>query len=90
MMSKATSEKQIMDKLYETLTNGDIKSSLETYESYTRIFNDSNFIDKILKPVIGRIEDELVRKKISIATGHVANNVATTLANIITDMRDKK
>ena len=85
MMSNAIKEKQFIDKLYEKLTHGDIESSLQVYNNFTRIFNDSDFIEKILKPVMERIEDDLTNKKINVATERVAKNVATTLAKIITD-----
>ena len=89
MVSKVIKEKQFRDKLYDKLTQGDIKSSLQVYDSYTRTFDGSDFITKILKPTMNKIEDELANKKTSVATGHVAKNVATALAKIIADKQNK-
>ncbi len=88
MVSNTIKEKQFMDKLYEKLTQGDIKSSFQVYDRYVRIYG-SDFIDKILKPVMGRIEEELDDEKISVATEHVAKNIASTLAKIIRDKQNK-
>ena len=40
------------------LTEGDIQSCVKIYEDYTKIFNASDFFDRILKPVMYRIGDE--------------------------------
>lgn len=88
MESKLTKEKQFMEKLYEKLTQGDIESSLKVHDEYMRIFDGYDFIGKILKPVIERIEEEYTNQKIAISTEHVAKNVATTLTKIIADMQN--
>jgi len=77
-----------MEKLYEKLTQGNIESSLKVHDEYMGIFDGSDFIDKILKPVMDRIEEEYANQKIGIDTEHVAKNVATTLAKIIADMQN--
>jgi len=89
MVSKAVKEKQFMDELYDKLTQGDIKSSLQAYDRYTRIFDNPDFIDKILKPTMSKIEGDLTNEKISVATEHVAKNVAVTLAKIIADKQNE-
>ena len=65
------------------MTQGDIKSSLKVYERYTKNFGNSDFIDKILKPVMNKIEEDYAYQKINIATEHVAKNVAATLAKYL-------
>jgi methanogenic corrinoid protein MtbC1 len=72
-------------QLFKKLTEGNIQSSLKIYEDYIKIFNASDFFDKILKPVMYKIGDDWVAGRISIATEHVASNVAQTLVKIIMD-----
>ncbi len=71
--------------LYKKLTDGDINICVKIYDEYVKIFNTTDFFDKILKPVMYRIGDEWANNKISIATEHVASNVAQTLVKIIMD-----
>jgi len=72
-------------QLYKKLTDGDIHSSIQIYDDYIKIFNSADFFDKILRPVMHQIGDEWANNKISIATEHVASNVAQTLVKIIMD-----
>ena len=72
-------------QLYKKLTDGDITSCVEIYDDYIKIFNSADFFDKILKPVMYQIGDEWASNKISIATEHVASNVAQALVKIIMD-----
>jgi len=71
--------------LYKKLTEGDINSCIKIYEGYVKIFNSTDFFDKILKPVMYQIGDDWATSKISIATEHVASNVAQTLVRIVMD-----
>ena len=77
--------KKSKQQLYKKLADGDIQSSLKIYEEYIKTFNASDFFDKILKPVMYKIGDDWANGKISIATEHVASNVAQTLVKIIMD-----
>ena len=70
-------------QLFKKLTEGDIQASLKIYHEYIKIFNTPDFFDKILKPVMYKIGDNWATGKISIATEHVASNVAQTLVKII-------
>ena len=72
-------------QLYKKLTDGEINSCVQIYEDYIKIFNSADFFDKILKPVMYEIGDKWANNKISIATEHVASNVAQTLVKIIMD-----
>ena len=72
-------------QLYRKLTEGDINRCIQIYDDYVKIFNSADFFDKILKPVMYQIGDEWANSKISIATEHVASNVAQTLVKIIMD-----
>ncbi|QUC63986.1 cobalamin-dependent protein [Nitrosopumilus sp. K4] len=75
--------KKSKQQLFQKLTDGDIQGSLKIYEDYIKIFNASDFFDKILKPVMYKVGDDWAKGKISIATEHVASNVAQTLVKII-------
>ena len=72
-------------QLYKKLTDGNIEECVKIYQEYIKIFNTSNFFDKILKPVMYKIGDDWANEKISIATEHVASNIAQTLVKIIMD-----
>ena len=71
--------------LYKKLTEGNIEECVKIYEEYIKIFNIPDFFDKILKPVMYRIGEEWADGTISIATEHVASNIAQTLVKIIMD-----
>lgn len=72
-------------QLYKKLTEGNIHDAVTIYEEYVKIFNVVSFFDKILKPVMYKIGDDWITNKISIATEHVASNIAQTLVKIIMD-----
>ncbi|AFS82930.1 cobalamin B12-binding domain-containing protein [Candidatus Nitrosopumilus sediminis] len=72
-------------RLYKKLTEGNIEESVKIYEEYVKIFNEADFFDKILKPVMYDIGEDWASNKISIATEHVASNIAQTLVKIIMD-----
>jgi len=71
--------------LFKKLTEGDIQASIKVYEEYTKIFSIPDFFEKILKPVMYKAGDDWANARISIATEHVASNVAQTLVKIILD-----
>ncbi|WP_428324048.1 cobalamin B12-binding domain-containing protein [Nitrosopumilus sp.] len=77
--------KKSKQQLYKKLTEGNIQESLKNYEEFTKIFSSTDFFDKILKPTMYRIGEEWASGKISIATEHVASNIAQTLVRIIMD-----
>ncbi|MCE9652779.1 MAG: cobalamin-dependent protein [Nitrosarchaeum sp.] len=79
------STKKSKQTLYKKLTDGDIHSAVKIYQEYTKIFNPGDFFDRILRPVMYKIGDDWANNKISIATEHVASNVAQTLVKIIMD-----
>lgn len=79
------STKKSKQALYKKLTDGDIQSSVKIYEEYMKIFDPADFFDKILRPVMYKIGEDWADNTISIATEHVASNVAQTLVKIIMD-----
>jgi len=79
------STKKSKQMLYKKLTEGDIQSSVKIYQEYIKIFNPGDFFDKILRPVMYKIGEDWASNTISIATEHVASNVAQILVKIIMD-----
>lgn len=79
------STKKSKQTLYKKLIDGDIESSVKIYEEYIKIFSQGDFFDKILRPVMSKIGEDWANNTISIATEHVASNVAQTLVKIIMD-----
>ncbi|MBC8515760.1 MAG: cobalamin-dependent protein [Nitrosopumilus sp.] len=79
------STKKSKQQLYKKLTEGNIDDCVKIYQEYTKIFNPADFFDKILKQVMYDIGEDWANNKISIATEHVASNIAQTLVKIIMD-----
>lgn len=79
------STKKSKKQLYKKLTEGNIEDSIKIYEEYVKIFSSADFFDKILKPVMYDIGEHWATNKISIATEHVASNIAQTLVKIMMD-----
>ena len=77
--------KKSKQQLYKKLTAGNIEECVKIYQEYTKIFNAADFFDKILKQVMYDIGEDWANNKISIATEHVASNIAQTLVKIIMD-----
>ena len=77
--------KKSKEQLFKKLTEGNIQASVKIYEDYINIFNQADFFDKILTPVMYKIGDDWANDRISIATEHVASNIAQTLVKIIMD-----
>ena len=73
------------EHLYKKFIQGDIKGSLKIFEDHEEMFNVTDFFDKIFQPVMYQIGEDWVNNKISIATEHVASNVAQSLVKIIMD-----
>jgi len=85
--------REARQQLYKKLTGGDIQECIKIYEGHVKTSTPSSFFDKILKPTMHEIGDDWANQKISIATEHVASNVAQTLVKIIMDQvtrTDKK
>ena len=78
-------QKKTKDQLYKKFTQGDVVFALKIYENYSSLFSPSDFFDKIFRPVMYQIGEDWASNKISIATEHVASNVAQALVKIIMD-----
>lgn len=85
MQKREEARKKTRDQIYKKFTQGDIKASLKIYEDFAKLFSVADFFDKILRPVMYTVGENWASSKISIATEHVASNVAQGLVKIIMD-----
>ena len=77
--------KKSKQQLFKKLTEGNLEECMKIYKNYVEIFNIPDFFDKILRPVMSKVGSDWSEGKLSIATEHVASNVAQTLVKIIMD-----
>ena len=75
--------KKSKQQLFKKLTDGNIEECIKIYKNYVEIFNIADFFDKILRPVMAKIGKDWETGKLTIATEHVASNIAQTLVKII-------
>lgn len=85
MKKREEARNKTREQIYKKFTQGDIKASLKIYEDFEKLFSAADFFDKILRPVMYTVGDNWANNKISIATEHVASNVAQGLVKIIMD-----
>ena len=83
IQKREDSTKKSKQQLFKKLTDGNIEECIKIYKSYVEIFNIADFFDKILRPVMVKIGKDWETGKITIATEHVASNIAQTLVKII-------
>ncbi len=76
--------KKAQKELYKKLTEGELQAALQIHNDYP-MFDSILFLDKILTPVMYKIGDDWASNKISVATEHVATNVAQSIVKIILD-----
>lgn len=80
---------KVKEDFFNSLTKGDLDKSLEIYESYSKSGGINLFYENILKPVMYKIGELWGANKISIATEHVASNIAHELVSIIAEKISK-
>ena len=85
MKKREEARKKTRQNLYKKFTQGDVKTSLQIYDEFVGLFSLSDFFDKILAPVMYKVGEDWASNKISIATEHVASNVAQGLVKIVLD-----
>ena len=73
--------------MYAELTAGNAQGCARIYDGYERAFGQPDFFERILGPVMHRIGDDWHSGRISIATEHVASNVAQSLVKTIMERR---
>ena len=80
--------KKTIKKIYKKMTEGDIQESLKIYEEYVKNFDTIDFFDKIFHPVMTKVGRDWEHGKISVATEHVASNIAQTLVkNVLSQVK---
>lgn len=77
--------KKAKTQLHNKLVSGEFQEALKIHDDYLTLFDSINFLDKILTPVMYKIGDDWESNKISVATEHVATNIAQSIVKIILD-----
>ena len=82
-ISNFDQNEEFVRKLYDSLITGKIENSLHLYQEYAGEFQSEEFVEKIFKPTIYKINEDFDSNKISTAVYRVAKNISTILAKII-------
>ena len=80
---------QLRIKLFSALTEGSLKDTLNIYSSFTSTNSLDQFYERIMTPVMAEIGYLWSEGKLSIATEHVASNIANSLVKVISDENKK-
>ena len=75
--------RQLRKDVLDHLTNGERDEALKIYEIFTKSSTPAEFFDKILKPVMYKVGDLWETKKLSVASEHIASNIAHDLVKIV-------
>jgi MerR family transcriptional regulator, light-induced transcriptional regulator len=73
----------LQKKVFECLTNGQRDDMIEIYETYIKSSTVEEFLEKIIRPVMYKIGDLWEANKLSVASEHIASNIAHDLIKII-------
>jgi methanogenic corrinoid protein MtbC1 len=76
---------QLRDKLFRSLTEGDLKETRDIYKSFISNNSLDKFYERIMTPVMAKIGHLWSNGELSIATEHVASNIAHSLIKVISD-----
>ena len=74
---------KIQNQLFNSFTEGELKSSINIYQSFTNKSSIEQFYQTILKPVMEKVGRMWESGRLSIATEHIASNTAQSLIKII-------
>ena len=80
---------QLREKLFSSLTEGSLKNTMEIYTAFVSGNSLDQFYERIMTPVMAEIGYLWSEGKLSIATEHVASNIAHSLVKVITDENRK-
>lgn len=72
-------------KVFDCLTNAKRDEVIKIYETFTKSSTVEDFLEKILRPVMYEVGDLWASKKLSVASEHIASNIAHDLIKIIGD-----
>lgn len=65
--------------LFGALVRGSIADGTRIYEDHARLFSPASFFERVLRPVMHKVGEDWAAGRMSIATEHVASNVAQAL-----------
>ena len=80
---------QLRTKLFSALTEGSLKDTMEIYAAFVANNSLDQFYERIMTPVMAEIGHLWSEGKLSIATEHVASNIAHSLVKVIADENRK-
>jgi methanogenic corrinoid protein MtbC1 len=76
---------KIQEEMFTFLTDCNIGGLVGLYEKYSKLFDLTNFYEKLLKPVMYRIGDLWEQGKLDVATEHASTNTAIGLIKVINE-----
>jgi len=76
---------KIQEEMFTLLTDCNIGGLVGLYEKYSKLFDLTNFYEKLLKPVMYRIGDLWEQGKLEVATEHASTNSAIGLIKVINE-----
>jgi methanogenic corrinoid protein MtbC1 len=76
---------KIQEEIFTLLTDCNIRGLVGLYEKYLKLFNLTNFYEKLLKPVMYKIGDLWEQRKLDVATEHASTNTAIGLIKVINE-----
>jgi MerR family transcriptional regulator, light-induced transcriptional regulator len=76
---------KIREEMFTLLTDCNIGNLVDLYEKYSKLFDLTNFYEKLLKPVMYRIGDLWEQGKLDVATEHASTNTAIGLIKVINE-----
>jgi MerR family transcriptional regulator, light-induced transcriptional regulator len=74
---------KLKKKVFECLTNGQRDEVIKIYQVFTKSSSVDEFIEKILRPVMYQVGDLWAANKLSVASEHIASNIAHDLVKFI-------
>ena len=80
---------QLRTKLFSSLTEGNLKDTMDIYTAFVSNNTLEQFYERIMTPVMTEIGYLWSEGKLSIATEHVASNIAHSLVKVIADENRK-
>jgi len=80
---------QLRTKLFSSLTEGSLKETMSIYSAFVTNNSLDQFYEKIMTPVMSQVGYLWSIGKLSIATEHVASNIAHSLVKVISDENRK-
>ena len=80
---------RLRNKLFSSLTEGSLKDTMEIYTAFLTNNSLEQFYERVMTPVMTEIGYFWSEGKLSIATEHVASNIAHSLVKVIANENRK-